>query len=225
MLLPAVDATIRPLGIAQRAGKAVRAHRSDTPCPRSNRLVALGHLLGQDDDIAGFDAAVTDYVRVARPLERDLQRPFADRFAREELRGRKRRCPPQTNPCAPVSRRIRAAQTRPRQARQPARLAQSVPIGGTAASGRYLRSVSPPPKRLLKRATWPPASSIVPRPPVQAGCDSGSISRRHHIAFLAPGRARLIARSVGHLDLDHVIFGMGIGFHHQTPRAAGFRPA
>src|SRR5687768_15221750 len=37
-------------------------------------------------------------------------------------------------------------------------------------------SVSPP-KRLLKRATWPPESTILPWPPVQAGCTLGSMSR------------------------------------------------
>ena len=37
-------------------------------------------------------------------------------------------------------------------------------------------SVSPPPKRLLKRATWPPVSSWR-LPPVQAGCEVGSMSR------------------------------------------------
>ena len=34
------------------------------------------------------------------------------------------------------------------------------------------------PKRLLKRASWPPVSSRRCWPPVQAGCDFGSMSRR-----------------------------------------------
>src|SRR4051812_8877606 len=41
--------------------------------------------------------------------------------------------------------------------------------------GHFLPSVSPP-KRLLKRATWPPESTSLPWPPVQAGWTLGSMS-------------------------------------------------
>ena len=33
------------------------------------------------------------------------------------------------------------------------------------------------------------------------------------IAFFAPRRAGLVGRSIGHLDRDQMIIGMGIGFH------------
>lgn len=36
---------------------------------------------------------------------------------------------------------------------------------------------------------------------------------RHHIAFLAPGRARLELGAVGHLDGDRVIIGVNTAFH------------
>ena len=33
------------------------------------------------------------------------------------------------------------------------------------------------------------------------------------VAFLAPGLARLELGAVGHLDIDHVIIGVGTGLH------------
>ena len=46
---------------------------------------------------------------------------------------------------------------------------------GTECGRRYFFSVKDP-KRFWKRATWPPLSMIRWAPPVQAGCDLGSIS-------------------------------------------------
>ena len=70
-----------------------------------------------------------------------------------------------------------------------------------------------PPKRLLKRATWPPVSSIWPRPPVHAGCDRRIDVELQRVAFLAPRRAGLEGRTVGHLHGDGVVVGVGIVFH------------
>src|SRR6185437_15592228 len=33
------------------------------------------------------------------------------------------------------------------------------------------------------------------------------------VAFLAPGRTGLEGRAVGHLDLDHMVIGMGVDLH------------
>ena len=85
----------------------------------------------------------------------------------------------------------------------------------------YFFSVRPP-KRLLKRATWPPVS-IWRLPPVQAGCDLGSMSS----ASVSPSLPQVERerRTVGHLDGDHVVVGVGIGLHGVTLRMCRFRPA
>ena len=43
----------------------------------------------------------------------------------------------------------------------------------------------------------------------------------HRVASAAPGRARLIGRSIGHHDSDFVIFGMNFGFHYILQRGRG----
>src|SRR4029077_15050073 len=53
--------------------------------------------------------------------------------------------------------------------------AKKVPEGRRAAAQLFGPKF---PKRLLKRASWPPVSSSRCWPPVQAGCDFGSMSRR-----------------------------------------------
>ena len=97
---------------------------------------------------------------------------------------------------------------------------------GQAAHAYFLPSVSPP-KRLLKRATWPPVSSMLDLPPVHAGWTDRVDVEVQRVAFLAPGRAGLVLGAVGHLDRDQVIIGVGAGLHDDVPgkMAAGFRPA
>ena len=51
--------------------------------------------------------------------------------------------------------------------------------GQLARFNRRFQNFGPKPwKRRLKRANWPPVSSSRCCPPVQAGCDFGSMSRR-----------------------------------------------
>src|SRR6185437_15625138 len=50
----------------------------------------------------------------------------------------------------------------------------------------------------------------------------GRVGRRidvevHRVAFLAPGRARLVFGAVSHDDLDDVVVGMDIGLHRTFP--------
>src|SRR3954465_11297224 len=51
---------------------------------------------------------------------------------------------------------------------------------------------------------------------VAAGPGRGGLGidvQLERVAFLAPGRAGLEGRAVGHLDLDHMVIGMGVGLH------------
>lgn len=42
---------------------------------------------------------------------------------------------------------------------------------------------------------------------------------RHGRTFVAPSGARLVLGPVGHFDGDHVVVGMGFGFHSPAPYA------
>ena len=108
--------------------------------------------------------------------------------------------------------RLRESRAAP-NARSPAVEPRSAP---KTARAYFLPRVSPP-KRLLKRATWPPVSSSLRLPPVHAGCDLRIDVEVQRVAFLAPGRTGLELGAVGHFDVDHVIIGVGIGLHLDFP--------
>ncbi len=83
----------------------------------------------------------------------------------------------------------------------------------TAPARRHFLPRVSPPKRLLKRATWPPEIDHLAVAAGPGRVHLGVDVEGHGVALLAPGRARLEGRAVGHLHLDHMVIGMGAGLH------------
>ena len=105
------------------------------------------------------------------------------------------------------------------------RISRSVSIrGASRIKQAYFLPRVRPPKRLLKRATWPPVSSSFWLPPVQAGCTFGIDVEVKRVAFLAPGRTGLELGAVGHFDVDHVVIGVSTGLHVIFPWVSRWFP-
>ena len=165
---------------------------------------------------------------IKRPSVAPLDRPIAVAEQRPQARCRRAICAsspraisggrrdgasPRDRPSSPPGRRGRSA-------RKGRRMRRAVSSAGAAPIAAYFLPRVRPPKRLLKRATWPPVSSILL---VAAG--PGRVRGRidvelQRVAFLAPGGAGLEDGAVGHLHLDHVVIGVGIG--HRLPFSPPF---